>query len=480
MALQNPMFKRWSKYLMKALALITPVVLALSHATPAKAFQRGIQIDPGFAYYQGRTEESIAEELKLNGFTIVHYFITNENNINVKLVEELKKAGLEVWALVLGNGSYSVANFPSNWESWQMKHIKTSFPGFYHFCMNNEEYREWKKASLARVIQSAPFDGVELAESYLPEVNGFSTGGYACVCDTCLEIFREKWQDEAPEFVDQRDPRYYRRVPETYEKWIEFRVYTVSNFLNDIVNGKGGLREARPDIIVSTWSLGIDSGRRSVEMMRELQGLDDYDIVKTVRPDRHTIQTHWPDWTKANLPPDYIKAYEPFAEPVREHFPEVELLLQTDIGSQEQMRRSDEWMEEFYKVAEELGYHSVMSYEYHLGLGMYQNPPTLKMVTRLSGNRLQLSFDRRLDFFSSTDMSKFTFLNHDSAYASMVVVDGNRIILLLGGVDDSEEFDLDIGEIESATDVLLLKGYPRNGKVVGTIHVPPAGESYLL
>ncbi|MDD4693946.1 MAG: hypothetical protein PHD88_06065, partial [Firmicutes bacterium] len=84
---------------MTTLTLITPIVLSLAFTTPAKAFEKGIQIDPDFAYYQGRTEESIAEELKLNDYTIVHYFITNENRINVKLVEELKKAGLEVWAL---------------------------------------------------------------------------------------------------------------------------------------------------------------------------------------------------------------------------------------------------------------------------------------------------------------------------------------------------------------------------------------------
>lgn len=462
---------------MTTLTLITPIVLSLAFTTPAKAFEKGIQIDPDFAYYQGRTEESIAEELKLNDYTIVHYFITNENRINVKLVEELKKAGLEVWALVLGNGSYSTQGFPSDWQSWRMEHIQSKgFDGFYHFCMNNENYREWKKASLAKVITSAPFDGVELAESYLPEINGFSTGNYACICDHCLEIFAKKWQEKPLEFVNQSASNYYRRNLDAYEKWIQFRVYTVTDFLDDIINGEGGLRETRPDILVSTWSLGIDSGRKSVDLMRETQGLDAVNIVEVVKPDRHTIQTHWPDWTKPYLRPDYIKTYEIFAEPLREAFPEVDLMLQTDIGSNEQMRRSDEWLEEFYKTAESLGYQSVMSYEYHLGLGMYDIAPTLKAVARLPNNRLQLTFDRRVDNYTATDSSKYTFVNNDSAYASIIVVDGNRVIMVLGGIDDSEEFDLDVGEIKNATNLLLIKGVPAQGKVVGTIHVPAVSE----
>ena len=458
----------------KLLALLSPFVLTLSLASPAIAFERGIQIDPGFPYYQGRSEASIAEELVLNDYTIVHYFITNENGINIKLVEELKKAGLEVWALVLGNGSYSTANFPTDWPSWQMKHLGKIYPGFTFFCMNNKDYREWKKASLAKVINAAPFDGVELAESYLPEINGFSSGAYACLCDHCLEIFKEKFGEEPLNFSKPSDSRYYRRNKDLYEKWIQFRVFTVNDFLNDIVNGKGGLREAKPGIMISTWSLGIDEGKNSVTTIREMQGLDALSLVKTVKPDRHTIQTHWPDWVKEDLPPDYIKSYAAFADPLKEAFPDLALMLQTDIGSQMQMRRSDKWLEDFYTAAKELGYQSVMSYEYHLALDMYNKAPSLKMVKRLPNNRLQLSFDRRVDKYTGEDTDSYQILSsNDEAYVSMALVDGNRIILLLNGIDDTEEFDLRIRELQNTPNLLLFKNSLAQAKTIGTIHVLP-------
>ncbi len=464
---------KWRKAFMY---LLSPALLTLAVTTSsAFAFEKGIQIDPGFPYYQGRSEESIAEELRLNDYTIVHYFITNENSINVKLVEELHKAGLEVWALVLGNGTYSTANFPTEWPSWQMKHLVKNYPGFTFFCMNNQDYRDWKKASLATVIKSAPFDGVELAESYLPEINGFTSGAYACLCDHCLEIFKQKFNEEPLNFSRSSDPRYYRRNKEAYEKWIQFRVFTVNDFLNDIVNGPGGLREARPDIMVSTWSLGI-AQRKGVELMRETQGLDAVSLVNTVKPDRHTIQTHWPDWVREDLSPQYIKDYEPFAEPLREAFPDLPLMLQTDIGSQPQMRRSDKWLTDFYEEAKRLGYQSVMSYEYHLGLGIYQKAPTLKVVKRLPNNRLQLSFDCRVDTFTASDTNRYQVVGNEDAYVSLAIADGNRIILILNGIDDSEAFELEIGEIQNSPNLFLFKDFPAQTNNVGKFNIPALND----
>lgn len=462
---------RWGVFFIK---LLPPAIIFLAaFNTPALGFEKGIQIDPGFPYYQGRSEESIAEEIKLNDYTIVHYFITNENNINVKLVEELKKAGLEVWALVLGNGTYSTANFPSDWPNWQMKHLVKNYPGFTFFCMNNQDYREWKKASLAKVIQIAPFDGVELAESYLPEINGFSSGAYACLCDHCLEIFQTKFDEEPLNFKKVSDPRYYRKNKEAYEKWIQFRVFTVNDFLNDIVNGPNGLRENRPDILVSTWSLGLNEGSNSVARIKEMQGLEAVSLVETVKPDRHTIQTHWPDWVREDLPANYIKGYEAFAAPLKERFPELPLMLQTDIGSQTQMRRSNIWLEEFYQCAEELGYQSVMSYEYHLGLSMYTQAPSLKDIKRLTNNRIQLSFDKRIDSLRATDTSIYEVVGFEEAYVSLALVDGNRLILLVSGVDDSEAFDLEIGEIYNTPNLFLFKNSPAQANLVGKVHIPP-------
>ncbi|MFS0838179.1 hypothetical protein [Paenibacillus sp. 1P03SA] len=80
-----------------------------------------IQVDPSFGYYQNRTPESIADELLQRGYKTVHYFVVNENDVNRAFIEALQAKGIGVWALVLGNGSYSTARFPADWPSWQME-----------------------------------------------------------------------------------------------------------------------------------------------------------------------------------------------------------------------------------------------------------------------------------------------------------------------------------------------------------------------
>ncbi|MDI6827435.1 MAG: hypothetical protein QME62_03010 [Armatimonadota bacterium] len=54
-------------------ALITISILSFSIACEAKLdpFAKSIQIDPNFSYYKDRSPESIAAEIKANGFGAV-------------------------------------------------------------------------------------------------------------------------------------------------------------------------------------------------------------------------------------------------------------------------------------------------------------------------------------------------------------------------------------------------------------------------
>lgn len=107
-----------------------------------------IQVDPGFRYYQNRSAASIADEIVQNGYKSVRYFVVNENQVNRELVEAFQERGLFVWALVLGNGSYSVEGFPADWPSWQMELLTPVNDGYYRFSriaklMRSGRRRSW-------------------------------------------------------------------------------------------------------------------------------------------------------------------------------------------------------------------------------------------------------------------------------------------------------------------------------------------------
>jgi hypothetical protein len=179
-----------------------------------KAFDRlsgpTIQIDPGFAYYRDRSPDSIADELVQNGYVGVRYFITNENNVDGALVTALRARGLTVWALVLGNGSYSVDRFPDGWEGWQMELVTPVNDGYYRFSPHCAEYVAWKRQALATLVATYPFDGIEIAEPYLPDWNGIDRGYYGDVGPHARTAFHERYGREIPNFTDPSHPRYYR------------------------------------------------------------------------------------------------------------------------------------------------------------------------------------------------------------------------------------------------------------------------------
>lgn len=73
-----------------------------------------IQIDPSFPYYQQRSPESIVEEIMLAGYQSVHYFVVNEHVIQKELLLAFRQNGIPVWAMVIGNGTFSTDRFQKN------------------------------------------------------------------------------------------------------------------------------------------------------------------------------------------------------------------------------------------------------------------------------------------------------------------------------------------------------------------------------
>ncbi|MBY5958767.1 hypothetical protein KUV50_11515 [Membranicola marinus] len=398
---------------------------------------KSIQIDPGFSYYQNRSPESIAEELKLNGFRVVHYFVTNENKVDGELVQALKDCGVEVWLMTLGNGTYSTANYPKGWESWKMEFTngQNGTGGYTFLSPFNEEFVSWKKRKLVGLMTTYPFDGIELAEAYLPSWNGMSRGHYGDVGPNAQEAFYAIYGVEMPDFTDADDPRYYKNIPKVYEKWMTFRVNGVNHFLNEIFNGPNGIRESRSDAKIATWSLAIDAGDHPVKKLREDQGLDVPAMIELVQPDLHYIQTHWPDWIKSEeqLPADYIKAYEPFIKEIKNIQPDLPVGIQADIGSNANMVKSQEWIQDFIHFSEKEGYDVMTAYEYHLGGYIYDEAPRLMKTDRIGSDRIGLSFQKRIHVETTIKSDNFYFLDNNKKriYPTInkINIDGNRVEL---------------------------------------------------
>lgn len=433
-------------------------------------FGPSIQIDPSFTYYQQRSPESIVEEIELSGYKSVHYFVVNEHVVNKRLIEAFHHRGIPVWAMVIGNGTFSTERFPEEWPSWQMKLLKETNDGFWRLSPLSAGYVQWKRAAMARLVTEYPFDGIEIAEPYFPEWGGIQRGVYGDVGPHAQAAFRERYGIEMPEFVNAKAQNYYLRDRDTYRKWIDFRVEAVNGFIDEMINGKGGVREFRPDIAVSTWSLAINAGPDSVERLREDQGLDAPSMIAKVRPDIHYLQTHWPDWTRGDLPADYVKSYQPFVDQIRSRFPGLPLAIQADIGSARNMIKGARWLQEFSRTAFALGFASWTAYEYHTGGYMYEEKPIPIYSERKGRNLVVLSFNKRIDEHSAMNSANFTVWSNGRAIPvawDSIVVDGNRIILRSGQLPP-HSFVLELNHIQDTPNRWLFREKAANTILAGT------------
>ncbi|WP_240418630.1 N-acyl-D-glucosamine 2-epimerase [Paenibacillus periandrae] len=419
---------------------------------------RSIQIDPVFPYYTGRSEQSIVDELELAGYRSVHYFVTDENKVNGKLVELLRARGIMVWATLLGNGTYITDHLPKDWPDWQMTLLKPVNDGYFRLSPHSYRYVEWKKLTMAALVKAHEFDGLEIAEPYFPEWNGIASGVYGDVGPYARAAFKQQYGSEIPDFKQKSSPLYYKRNTSLYRDWIEFRVATVNRFLNELINGRGGVREARPEIQIATWSLGVNAGADSVDKVREFHGLDAASMISYVKPDIHVIQTHWPDWMRWRLPANYIKYYEPFAARIRAVHPDLPLSLQTDIGSLRPMRRSRAWLESFSAHSQSLGYRTWTAYEYHLGAYMYDEKPKLMAIKRQGRDRLLLQFQKRIDPASAAISDNYKVIQagiRSDVQIGVIQVDGCNV-LLQSGQFPTEPFILSVSKLKDTPKLWLF------------------------
>lgn len=135
------------------------------------------QVSAGFAYYQDRSPASIASEMRANGFSTVRYMVSVPSDIQPELIDAFHREGMGVWWAVFLNAAYSVKGFPDGWESWKVVRRadltgEPFMPAAKRFCLNNPGFRAWEKAQFAEVLETHPFDGVDILEPYWPAYPG--------------------------------------------------------------------------------------------------------------------------------------------------------------------------------------------------------------------------------------------------------------------------------------------------------------------
>lgn len=392
------------------MALLTTCVAAAIGAADAWAQARdtraallagdGVQIHVGFPYYQGRSPESIAEEIEVNGFTSVLYLVCNEDaDLSPELVAALHRRGIGVWGGYFSTGVYTPESLlPPGWEEWRMESLVPD--AYRHFSFVHAGYREWLKQRIASGFATMGFDGFLLMETFYPNWGGpeRQPTDYIDVSPAFQAAFREATGHDAfPDFTDPADPHYYQTDEALYRDLVEYRAKALADFYGDVVNGPGGVRERFPGTTVATWTTGAafpDASR----LLREWEGHDAGLMVRTVRPEMHFLQTHWPDWSRPDLPPDYTDGYVPLVAEAKAADPAVRIGFQADIGSLVPMRKSPAWHREYCRHAHEIGIDATTYYEFHLRWEVYFQAPELRRLVRGSEpNTVRLLFDHRLD-----------------------------------------------------------------------------------
>ena len=408
------------------------ILLALLFCVSPAHAARSVTIDPSFAYYKDRSPQSIAEELKANGYDDIRVV-----GAYPEIAKALKDSMAKVWLLTFMNRAHSTADLPKGWEAWKMKLRKPTAPdGFTYLCCNNPDYRSWKKQQIVAALKACPYYGVDLAEPFFPASKGPESDLYGCLCDHCAAAFKAMCPDAVglPDFEDPTSPRYWKTDKKLYENWVGFRVSSVVSYLDDIVNGKDGIREKCPDAKVATWSVGLDVPDQ-IKSIRECQAMDAAAIVKRVKPDMHVIQTDMTDWSKTDLSPGYPLKYKAIADSLIADSPKLPIMLQVDIGSKVNMRRNRAWLEEVDKRAKEIGCASTTSYEYSLGEYMYTETPLVVRAEPEDGG-IKLIFSKRLDTASASNLGNYSLTSGRIDYAK---VDGNIVHLSISGADDKPE-----------------------------------------
>jgi hypothetical protein len=337
--------------------------------TPALKRIKGnsIQIDPGMLNEQGVSPETLLADLRMANIKSVHFFIAgdwdgskDDQLLRPDYLAALKKEGIAVWIMLLGNCVYGSTNLP---EEWEMEFIKP-YPnqGIHFYSFHHPDFVEWQVGRVKAILENYDVAGIEFAESYFPEWKTLQSNGfYGDISAYARKKFtvQQKGNGAATLSFD-----YIRNDLTLYNKWIEFRADAILDFNQKV---KAAIKQADPQVLYAAWGMAVRNG--TIGEIREHFGLDMIRMVKEVQPDVMVLQTASQDWLDPALKPDYLHAYTPLANALKQANPKVALSIQTDIVSlgysnANVAKRLPEWWLQFFDLSLRSGYYTNTAYEY--------------------------------------------------------------------------------------------------------------------
>ena len=218
---------------------------------------KGVQLTQDSPYVQGRSVESIASELSVNGVESVFIIPTSTDGIQDGIVAALHAKGIGVGLMLFADSVYTSPDIlPSGWQSWLMGFLNG--PTDQHLCFRYDAYRQWMKQRAVNLCNTYGFDAVTFAEPMYPIYDGITQTPvvYADVSSAYQAIFEtDTGQTHFPDFTNSASPYYFKTNTALYQTLVQHRKDSITNYFDEIINGTGGLRQSAPDTLVITWSL---------------------------------------------------------------------------------------------------------------------------------------------------------------------------------------------------------------------------------
>ncbi|WP_270089940.1 hypothetical protein [Sphingobacterium sp. SYP-B4668] len=326
-----------------------------------------IQIDPSVLYQQEISPERLIADLKMANIKSVHFFIAgfwdgskNDQLLRPEYLTALKKEGIGIWIMLLGNCIYGTSTLPKEWHMEFLTPYPSQGISFYSF--HRPEFVDWQVNRVKQILQNYEIEGVEFAESYFPEWKTLAGNGfYGDISLFARKKFTEKYvgSNSATLSFD-----FIRKDITLYNKWVDFRVDAILQFNKRI---KAAVKEVAPDVLYAAWGMGVRNG--TMGEIREHFGLDMIQLVKDVQPDIMVLQTSAQDWLDPQLPYDYLKEYAALTKAIQAANPKVALSIQADIVSlgysdPKVAKRFPEWWLRFFDFSLKSGYYTNTAYEY--------------------------------------------------------------------------------------------------------------------
>jgi len=327
-----------------------------------------IAIDPAFQFYKAKSWDGWAEEIRKFNFSAVHIIIVAPISIaeQKKIVQAFHGCGIACALRI-----YPTTDFEAyeKHPEWRQKSLDGSSRHDWrvYLCPNAPGFTEHVCSRVMEMVGSVPYDAIELAEPWFevwggPYENNPNRGKYACLCDNCSHLFKEKTGTSPQDFLF--NPQILKSSnSQVYKSWQDFRVETIIRFSARIYEAA---QKARPGL--KTIHMHLSDCTVEPEGSREYQAQDIDAALKTLKPDILIIEDAWQDWTKPDLKPEFVKAYaKAYVKRSRAIIPDLIIKAHADIGSRKEMRRTYSWMRRFTAEARAGGFNSACYYEFSIG-----------------------------------------------------------------------------------------------------------------